>query len=201
MLKVFISYVREDGAFAMALASRLKADGFAVLIDREVLVAGERWEDQIGRAIHDADFVVLLLSRHTQRSRWVQRELTTALESSNRNRIITVLRDEKATENLVWPLVADRVAIRETSLAATIEAVVQAVRSAGGPGEAHPWVPLWRVSGVSGARWLGAGALTLLAVALLFIDRLWSVPVPSWLVNVGLLGLGVLVGVLFRSRP
>jgi TIR domain len=61
-LNVFISYSRDDIAFADQLRAALLAYDFAVTIDRESIRPGEDWEQRLGLLIRDADTIVFVLS-------------------------------------------------------------------------------------------------------------------------------------------
>lgn len=113
MNDVFISYAREDSKVAESIAEKLRLVGLSVFVDREVLVTGENFADAIQSEIASARLVVLLLSRNARRSRWVQQELIAALEGGEGREVLPVLIDDEAEENVLWPLVANRRAIRE----------------------------------------------------------------------------------------
>ncbi|MCH9808558.1 MAG: toll/interleukin-1 receptor domain-containing protein [Alphaproteobacteria bacterium] len=61
-LEVFVSYSRDDLAFADQLDSALKLTGFSPTIDRHGISAGEDWKRRLGNLIRDADTVVFVLS-------------------------------------------------------------------------------------------------------------------------------------------
>jgi TIR domain-containing protein len=105
MPDVFLSYAHADAPAARLLTERLSAQGLSVFSDFAI-VAGEEFSGQIEKALSDSAAVVVLLSRNSSRSRWVDAEVRSALES--RKSIIPVLLDGDATENWVWPLISDR---------------------------------------------------------------------------------------------
>ena len=61
-LKVFVSYSREDIAFADELVEGLTFHGFDVLIDRNSIAAGENFQTRLGGLILAADTIVFALS-------------------------------------------------------------------------------------------------------------------------------------------
>ena len=67
-LNVFISYSRDDLAFADQLRAALLGYDFAVTIDRESITTGEDWEKRLGILIRDADTIVFVLSPSSARS-------------------------------------------------------------------------------------------------------------------------------------
>ncbi|HEY3623912.1 MAG TPA: TIR domain-containing protein, partial [Roseiarcus sp.] len=67
-LNVFISYSRDDLAFADQLRAALLGYDFAVTIDRESITSGEDWKKRLGLLIRDADTIVFVLSPSSARS-------------------------------------------------------------------------------------------------------------------------------------
>ena len=61
-LNVFISYSRDDLAFADQLDVALALFGFATTIDRQGIQGGEDWRRRLGNLIREADTVVFVLS-------------------------------------------------------------------------------------------------------------------------------------------
>ncbi|HEY7800788.1 MAG TPA: toll/interleukin-1 receptor domain-containing protein [Hyphomonadaceae bacterium] len=60
--RVFISYSREDSAFAGRLALILNDRGFETVIDREELDADEAWKARVRHLILSSDLVIVLLT-------------------------------------------------------------------------------------------------------------------------------------------
>lgn len=113
MPRVFLSYARPDQEIANAIASEMRENGSSVFGDDQALVSGDRFDNQTEQALDRADFVVLLLSENSSRSRWVEAELINALEQ--KKHVIPVLLDKNAKENYVWPLVANFPTIERTN--------------------------------------------------------------------------------------
>ena len=61
-LNVFISYSRDDLAFADQLRVALQGFGFGVTIDRDDITGGDAWKKRLSDLIRDADTVVFVLS-------------------------------------------------------------------------------------------------------------------------------------------
>lgn len=61
-LRVFISYSREDLAFADQLVVGLELTGFEPTLDRHGISGGEAWERRLGALIREADTVVFVMS-------------------------------------------------------------------------------------------------------------------------------------------
>lgn len=113
MSKVFISYSGGDEAASHAaklVARRLRTRGMSVFFDRDSLVAGGKWSEQIREALEDSTAVVVLLSSSSRRSTWVESEVQVALE--RKKLIVPILLDRGATENWLWPLLAERHALQ-----------------------------------------------------------------------------------------
>ncbi|MBE7555251.1 MAG: toll/interleukin-1 receptor domain-containing protein [Anaerolineales bacterium] len=79
---VFISYGHEDVEAARRLYQELKAEkGIEPWFDKENLLPGMKWEPAIRKAIREADFFIVLLSKNsTSRKGYINSELHTALE-------------------------------------------------------------------------------------------------------------------------
>ncbi len=90
MSNVFISYAKEDAAFAGTLAEALQRVGFSVWWDRHI-PPGKTWDDVIGRALDAAACVVVLWSQTSIQSRWVREE---AERAASRGCLIPVLAGE-----------------------------------------------------------------------------------------------------------
>jgi TIR domain len=67
-LNVFISYSRDDLAFADQLRAALLGYDFTLTIDRESITSGEDWKKRLGLLIRDADTIVFVLSPSSVRS-------------------------------------------------------------------------------------------------------------------------------------
>jgi hypothetical protein len=61
-LNVFISYSRDDLAFADQLRVALQGFGFGVTIDRDDITGGDTWKKRLSDLIRDADTVLFVLS-------------------------------------------------------------------------------------------------------------------------------------------
>lgn len=78
MANVFVSYAREDLAFAEKIATRLNRMGLTVWWDRRLL-AGDSIEAAIDEQIHTCDAVVVIWSLTSLESHWVKSEAAAAL--------------------------------------------------------------------------------------------------------------------------
>jgi hypothetical protein len=89
---VFISYSREDLKAAVAIEKALIAKGLSPWRDQESIYAGAQWPKAIGEAISDNGFILLLWSKHSADSHFVEFEWTTAI--ALRKTIIPCLLDQ-----------------------------------------------------------------------------------------------------------
>lgn len=187
MSKVFISYSRADTDLARKLSQAIRSQGNTVFVDNDSLVSGTDFSESIASTIAESDYVVVILSANSGRSTWVQRELQAALESKENKTILPVLRGEGATENLVWPLIADRQAVQGKSDGEIVDAVVRTIeRDAPKHSRATS-----RMSQKVLAILVTAGALALIFTEFKFVTSVWGYLL--------MLGLGVVVGILLRG--
>ncbi len=89
MAAVFLSYAREDEAFAKRIAQWLGESGIAVWWDNGLL-GGQNFRKAIGAELAAASAVVVLWSRHSVSSDWVLDEAQMALLT---NRLVPVSLD------------------------------------------------------------------------------------------------------------
>lgn len=89
--RIFISYCHEDSRIALNLHDRLKISGINAWIDTAEIRAGESLIDRIAAAIEAVDYVVVLLSKHSIKSDWVQLELKIAITHEIGGRNLTII--------------------------------------------------------------------------------------------------------------
>lgn len=83
-LEVFISYAREDLAFADELVAGLELMDFRPIIDRQSIKAGEDYQTRIGGLLLSADTVIFILSPDSVGSRICMWEIEEAARLSKR---------------------------------------------------------------------------------------------------------------------
>jgi len=76
----FISYSREDSAFALKLAEDLKAAGAAVWLDQLDIAPGQRWAKAVQEALNGCPRMLVILSPASATSTNVDDEVSFALE-------------------------------------------------------------------------------------------------------------------------
>lgn len=75
---IFVSHGSEDKASARAIADYLHRRGWSVWIDESGIAGGKQWHSELIRALEAAWVVLLVVSLHSMRSRWVIREVQAA---------------------------------------------------------------------------------------------------------------------------
>ena len=80
--KVFLCHAGEDKHFVQEIYKKLRADGFDPWLDKEDLLPGQLWKDEIPRVIHSAACMLVFLSNKSVAKRgYVQKEFKLALET------------------------------------------------------------------------------------------------------------------------
>ncbi len=87
----FISYSHQDEAFVLALVQMLDEHGVGVWIDRVDLQIGDSLIRRIGDAIRDEDFVIAVISEHSVKSPWCEKELSLAVTHGIQSKQVRVL--------------------------------------------------------------------------------------------------------------
>ena len=90
MARIFLSYAREDVAKTKSLAASLERAGHSVWWDPHV-GGGTRFAAEIAAALRDCKVVIVLWSRHSVDSTWVQDE---AAEGRDAGKLIPILLDD-----------------------------------------------------------------------------------------------------------
>src|ERR1044071_4473041 len=90
MYDIFISYAREDKSKAAAMAQVFEQEGWSVWWDH-IILPGERFEETITKHLDSSKCVVVLWSRHSVISDWVEDE---AGKGNERDILIPVLIEE-----------------------------------------------------------------------------------------------------------
>lgn len=84
-LKVFLSYASEDRTKVMSFASDLRKHNLDVWRDEDRILPGQNWEEEIYKALEEADIVILLLSKKSvEKEGYVQLEFEMAFEKSRK---------------------------------------------------------------------------------------------------------------------
>jgi len=81
-LKVFLCYAHVDAVSVYSLYEDLIREGVDVWLDKAKLVGGDEWENEIRKAVHDSDVVIVCLSRQFNQRGFRQKEVRIALEDA-----------------------------------------------------------------------------------------------------------------------
>jgi hypothetical protein len=79
MSNIFLSYSHEDRDRIRPVVALLEAQGWSVWWDRRI-VPGQTWEDQLRDELKNCRAVVVIWTRNSVRSEWVQLEASAGLE-------------------------------------------------------------------------------------------------------------------------
>ena len=80
-LRVFLCHASEDKASVRDIYERLKTDGFSPWLDEEDLLPGQEWEEEIPKAVKNADAVIVFVSRRSvPKEGYFQKEIKFALD-------------------------------------------------------------------------------------------------------------------------
>jgi len=90
MVDIFISYAKEDLGRVRPLATALAEHGWSIWWDRNI-PAGKTWREVIEEVLESARSVIVLWSKSSVKSRWVQEEAERGFE---RKRLIPVFIDD-----------------------------------------------------------------------------------------------------------
>lgn len=78
-MRVFISYAQEDRPVTDVIRSSLEADLVEVFCAPESIPGGHPWRDEIDKSIASSDYLLLLWSKNSEKSKWVNYEIASAL--------------------------------------------------------------------------------------------------------------------------
>src|SRR5664279_837927 len=103
--KVFISHAARDGAFVRGLSHVLEQHKVRYWYSAEHIRGAQEWHDEIGRALDECNWFLVVLTPAAVRSHWVKRELFFALNEKRYNgRIIPLLWKPSQYRALSWTL-------------------------------------------------------------------------------------------------
>jgi hypothetical protein len=84
LLNIFLCHSHSDRAAVHALWARLQGDGVDVWLDKEKLLAGQNWANEIRKAILKSDLIIICLSQgFNKQPGFRHEELKIALEKAN----------------------------------------------------------------------------------------------------------------------
>jgi hypothetical protein len=102
---VFVSHSNRDRVFAERIVAVLRRHGIACWYAPNNILGAQQWQDEIGRALRQCNWFLLILSKNALKSRWVKRELAYALEDDRYDgRIVSVVKSPGNYADLSWTL-------------------------------------------------------------------------------------------------
>jgi hypothetical protein len=105
MREVFLSHASRDKIKAHRLRDVLVSHEIPVWYSPHHIQGAQQWQDEIGTALKQCGWFMVLLTPHAVKSMWVKRELNYALmERRYRKRIIPLLYQECDIRALSWTL-------------------------------------------------------------------------------------------------
>jgi len=128
-MRVFISHSHHDKPAVDKIISRLKAEGHDVWVDSLKLRPGDNFQRKIQEGIESADAMIVVISKNSFRSQWVQHEFSAiALQQiSKRERRIIPVRIDRSD---VPSYLADRVYLDlSENFESGLESLVEALRT------------------------------------------------------------------------
>ena len=98
-MRAYISYAPVDAPLARELAGRLAEDGVEAWFPDRYLFPGDNWGLEIGKALEEAEAMIVLVSPEAAQSEWVRNDISYALGSLRyEDRLIPVV--VRATEGM-----------------------------------------------------------------------------------------------------
>ena len=79
--RIFLCHGSEDKEQVEAIYDRLRERGFEPWMDKKDLIPGQRWQQEIPRALRASSLVLVCLSNHVGRPGYVQREFKLTLDA------------------------------------------------------------------------------------------------------------------------
>ena len=105
--RVFLSHAGPDKLVVRRIAAALRAAGHDTWVDEDDILVGESIPAAVERGLHDADFVILCMSRVAAERGWIEAERDATLMQQFRERkerILPVRLEEVTPPGLVRPL-------------------------------------------------------------------------------------------------
>lgn len=106
MARLFLSYATDDRAFALRLATSLNQLGHTVWVDQWEIGVGDSIWSTIEAGVDAADYLIVVLSKHTRTSGWVEREVQVKYceeIACRRTRILPVLIEDCSVPPFLRP--------------------------------------------------------------------------------------------------
>ena len=80
-MRIYLSHARKDGPLAIRLAEQLRRASFDVWLSEDSIVPGQNWAKETGKALDDAELMVVLLTPAAMESDALRQDIEFALGS------------------------------------------------------------------------------------------------------------------------
>lgn len=104
---VFISHSSKDKPFVRRLTSDLTNAEIKVWLDEQNIMVGDSISERISQALAKSDFFIIVLSKHSMDSNWVQQELNASIMAELSRRSVHIL-PIRLDDSAMPTLLADR---------------------------------------------------------------------------------------------
>lgn len=91
MSSIFLAHSSKDNRFARRLANDLKKHGIKAWLDEAEIKVGDSLIEKIERAIHQTEYIGVILSPNSIRSKWVKKEVEIALHEEIQGKKVKVI--------------------------------------------------------------------------------------------------------------
>ena len=169
--RIFMSYSRREVGFIDDLTDRLEREGFNVWLDYRNLIPGTPWADQINRGVDEADVILLVVSKASIASQYVELEWRRVIKEEKKRIILLIFEAvdlPPVLEKYEWVDFRGDYETGIRELVGQLEAPQQEDHPAPETGFKVPGI-VWRAFGLS------------LVTALFSLSCLWSLFVPYFL--------------------
>lgn len=104
-VRVFVSHAAKDRKWVKRLISILQRHGIAYWYSAKHLKGAQQWHDEIGKALVRSNWLVVVLTPDSVKSRWVKREVLFALNDDKyEHHIVPVMAKACQPKRLSWTL-------------------------------------------------------------------------------------------------
>jgi TIR domain-containing protein len=125
-LKLFLSYSTNDKRLANKIYRWLRRQGLTVWIDRVEMKPGEKLLPKIEKAIKKADFLVVIITKNSNRSSWVKKEIKFSIARELTKKKFTIL-PIVLNNSTIPPSLEDRLWIRIDSNISGIDKIISSI--------------------------------------------------------------------------
>lgn len=102
---VFLSHSSADESTTRKLAAVLRAHGVRVWYSEKHIRAASQWHDEIGKALKQSDWLCVLLTPDSVKSKWVKHEVLYALQEDRyEGHVVPILLKSCDIDALSWVL-------------------------------------------------------------------------------------------------